>query len=75
MGGTCNAHGGDEKYTITVGNPEGERPLGRPRLKLEGNVRMKLTGIGCEGVEWIQMAQDRNRRRVLVDTATSLHVP
>jgi hypothetical protein len=47
------------KYRILVGKPEGKRPLGRPRRRWEDNIKMDLGGIGWGGMDWIDMAQDR----------------
>jgi hypothetical protein len=46
-------------YRILVGKPEGKRPLGRPRRRLEDNIRMDLRKIGWDGKDWIDLAQDR----------------
>jgi hypothetical protein len=48
-----------EVYRVLVGMPEGKRPLQSPRLSWEDGIRMGLGEIGCRGVEWIQLAQDR----------------
>jgi hypothetical protein len=48
-------------YKIFVGNPEWKRPLGRPRYRLEDNIRMDLGEIGQEGVDWMHLAQDRDQ--------------
>jgi hypothetical protein len=53
-------------YRVLVGKPEGKRPLGRPRYKWEDNIKMDLQEVGCRGVDWIELAQDRNRWRALV---------
>jgi hypothetical protein len=58
-----------------VGKPEGKRPLGRPRRRWEDNVRMDLREIGWGGMDWIDLAQDRDQRRALVNTAMNLQVP
>jgi hypothetical protein len=61
---------GEEKkvYKILVGNPEGKRPLGRPRHRWEDGIRMDLREFGLRGVDWIRLAQDRDRcRRHFVD--------
>jgi hypothetical protein len=51
---------------ILVGIPEGKRPLGRPRRRWEGIVKAELQKVGCRGMEWIELAQDRDRWRTLV---------
>ena len=48
-------------YRVLVGKPEGKRPLGRPRRRREDNIKMDLQKVGCEGVDWIELAQDRDR--------------
>jgi len=58
-----------------VGKPEGKRPLGRPRRRWEENIKMDLQEVGCGGVEWIDLAQDRDRWRALVNAVMSLRVP
>jgi hypothetical protein len=62
-------------YNILVGKPEGMRPLGRPRRRWENNKKMDLGEIGFGDVDWINLAQDRDRWRDLVNTAISLWVP
>jgi hypothetical protein len=54
--------------------PEGKRPLGRPRCRWENGIRMDLREIGLGSVEWIQLAQDRDRWRALVNTVMNLRV-
>jgi hypothetical protein len=62
-------------YRVLVGKPEGKRPLGRPRLRWEDNIRMGLqeVGSGCEN--WIGLAQVRDRWRALVSAVRNLQVP
>jgi len=48
-------------YRVLVGKPEGKRPLGRPRRGWEDNIRMDLQEVGCEGMDWIDLALDRDR--------------
>jgi hypothetical protein len=57
-----------------VGKPEGKRPLGRPRRRWEEGIRMDLREIGLEGVDWIRLAQDRDRWRAVVSAVLSLRV-
>jgi hypothetical protein len=68
-------HGRGEKTVQTFGgNTEGKIPLGRPRHVWEVGIKVYFTETGCEGVEWIQLAQDRNRCRALVKTMMKLRV-
>jgi hypothetical protein len=53
-------------YRALVGKPEGRRPLGRPRHRWEDNIKMDLLEVGWESTDWIDLAQDRDRRRALV---------
>jgi hypothetical protein len=62
-------------YRIMVGKPEGKRPLGRPRRRWVGNIKIDLSEIGWDGVDWIDMAQDRDPWRALVNTVLNLRVP
>ena len=62
-------------YRVLVGNPEGERPLGRPRLRWEYNIKMDLYEVGCEDIDWIDLAQVKNRWRALVNAVMNLRVP
>jgi hypothetical protein len=74
-GGYVIRMGEDRKvYKVLVGKPEGKRPLGRPRRRWEDRIRMDLREIGWRSVEWIQLAQDRYRWRVLAYTVTNLRV-
>jgi hypothetical protein len=50
-----------------VGKPEGKIPLGRPRRRWEDNIKMDLQEVGCEGMDWIELAQDRDRWRALFE--------
>jgi hypothetical protein len=62
-------------YKVLVGKPEGRRPLGRPRRRWEDNIRMDLREVGCAGVDWMELAQDRDRWRVFVSAVKNLRVP
>ena len=68
---------GEEKgvYRVLVGKPEGKRPLGRSRRRWVDNIRMDLQEVGCGYVDWIGLAQDRDRWRTLVSTVMNLRVP
>jgi hypothetical protein len=58
-------------YRIFVGKPEGKRPLGRPRRRWVDNIKIDLTELGWDGVDWIHLAQDRDQWRALVNTAVN----
>jgi hypothetical protein len=58
-----------------VGKPEGRRPLGRPRRRWEGNITINLREIGWGGVDWIDLAQDRDRWRAVVNAVMNLRIP
>jgi hypothetical protein len=58
-----------------VGKPEGKRPLGRPRRRWVDNIKMDLRVIGWAGMDWIELAQDRDQWRALVNTVMNLQVP
>ena len=58
-----------------MGKPEGKRPLGRPRRRWEDNIKMDLQEVGRVGGDWIELAQDRDRRRALVSTVMNFRVP
>jgi hypothetical protein len=62
-------------YRILVGKPEGKRPLGRPRRRCVDHIKMDLGEIGGSGVDWINVSQDRNKWRALVNTVMKHPVP
>ena len=62
-------------YRISVGKPEGRRPLGRSRRRWEDNIKMDLQEVGCEGMDWIELAQDRDRWWALVNAVMNLRGP
>jgi len=62
-------------YKVLVGKPEGKRPLGRPRRRWEDTIKMDLQEVGCRGLDWIELAQDRDRWRALVSAVMNLRVP
>jgi hypothetical protein len=61
-------------YMVLVGKPEGKRPLGRPRRRWKDGIRMDLREIGWGSVEWIQLAQDRDRWRAVVNTVMNIRI-
>ena len=62
-------------YGVLVGKPEGKRPLGRPRHRWEDNIKTELQEVGCWDMDWIGLAQDRDRWRTLVSAVMNLQVP
>jgi hypothetical protein len=60
---------------VLVGKCEGKRPLGRPRCGWEDNIKMDLQEVGCGGMDWIELAQDGDRWRALVNAVMNLRVP
>jgi len=76
MGGVCGTYvEGRGVYRVLVGKPEGKRPLGRPRRRWEDNIKMDLHEVGCGDMDWIELAQDRDRWRALVNAVMNLRVP
>jgi hypothetical protein len=63
------------EYRVLVGKPEGKGPLGRPRRRWENNIKLYLQEVGCGGVDWIELAQDSDRWRALVNAVMNLRVP
>jgi len=67
---------GRDVYWVLVGKPEGKRPLGRTKRRWEDNIQMDLQEVGWRrGMDWIELAQDRNRCRALVNAVMNLRVP
>ena len=62
-------------YRVLVVKPEGRRPLRRPRHRWEDNIRKDLREVGCGCVDWMELAQDRDRWRALVSAVMNLRVP
>ena len=76
IGGACGTYGGKERRVQGFGGKaEGRRPVGRPRCRWEDNLKLNLQYAGCGGMDWIELAQDRDRWRVLVNTVMSHRVP
>ena len=75
MGGACSTYG--EKrgvYRVLVGKPGGKTPLGRHRRRWEDNIKIDLQEVGSGGVDWIEMAQDRDGWWALVNAVMNLRV-
>ena len=62
-------------YRVLVGKPEGKRPFGRLRHRWEDNIKMDIQEVGCGSMDWIELAQDRDRWRALVNAIMKLRVP
>ena len=71
------AHMGEERgvYRVLVGKPDGKRPMGRPRRRGVDNIRNDIQEVGCGYVDWIGLAQDRDRWRTLVSAVMNLRIP
>jgi hypothetical protein len=76
MGGACSTvRERRGVYRVLVGKPEGKRPLGRPNLKWDDNIEMDLKEVGWAGMDWIDLAQGRDRWRALVNAVMIFRVP
>jgi len=62
-------------YRVSVGKPEGKRPLGRPRGRWNDNIKMDLQEVGCGSMDWIELSQDRDSWKALVTAVINLRVP
>jgi len=62
-------------YRVLVEKPEGKNPLGRPKRRWDDNITMDLQEVGCGGMDWIELAEDRGRWRALVNAVMNLRVP
>jgi len=71
------ARTGEERrvYRVLLGKPEGRRPLGRPRRRWVDTIKVDLQKVGCGYMDWIGLAQDRDRWRTLVSAVMNLRVP
>jgi hypothetical protein len=74
MGGACTGRS-RVAYRILVGRPEGRRPLGRPRHSWEDIIKMDLQEVEWVGMDWIELAEDRDRWLALVNAVMNLRVP
>ena len=76
MGGAWSTYGGEERCMQGIGGETwGKEPLGRPRHRWEDNIKMDLQEVGCGGMDWIKLAQDRDRWQVRVNVVMNLRVP
>jgi len=62
-------------YSVLVGKSEGKRPLRRPKRRWEDSIKMYLQEVGCGGMDWIELVQDRDRCRTRVNAVVKLGVP
>jgi hypothetical protein len=76
MSRACSAYGGEEmRVQIFGGKPEGKRPLGKSRYRWEDNIKKDLEEKVCRGMDWIELAEDRDIWRALVNAVMNLRVP
>jgi len=62
-------------YRVLVGKPEAKRPLGRPKHRWEDNIKIDFQEVGCGGMDWTELAQDRDSWRAVVNTVVNPRVP
>jgi len=74
MGGAYSTYEVERRgvYRVLVGKPEGKRPFGRPRRRWKDKIKMDLQEVGCAGMDWIELEQDRDRCRALVNAVMNL---
>ena len=76
MGGACSTMEDTRGvYRVLVGKPERKRPLGRPKHRWENDIKLDLQEVGCRGVDWIELARDRDRWWALVNAVMNLRFP
>jgi len=77
MDGECSTYGGEKRdvYRVLVGKPARKRSLGRPRRRREDNIKKDLQEVGCGVIDWIELVQDMDRWRKLVNAIMNLWVP
>jgi hypothetical protein len=62
-------------YRVLVGKPEGKKPLGRPRCRWEDNIKKDIQVVGCEGMDWFELGQGRDRWWALLNAVMNFRVP
>ena len=76
MGGACSAYGERRGvYRVLVGKPDGKRPLGSPSRRWEDNIKVDLQEVGCGGMDWIELAHDKDEWWALVNAVMNLRIP
>ena len=63
------------QYRVFVGIPQGKKPLGRPKCRWDYNIKLDLKGVGWRGMDWLELAQDKDKWRALVNAVMNLGVP
>jgi hypothetical protein len=75
-GRACRAYGeSGVVYRVLVGKPEGKRSLGRPRCRLKDNIKADLRDGGCGDMDWLELVQDRDRWRAILNVVVNIRVP